>query len=325
MRKRPAISRVAIQNYKSIRSCEIDLEPITFLVGPNGAGKSNFLEAIRFLSFALESSLERAVEIRYGFAAILRKQSAKPGTIAIDTKFNLASGVQGQYRLKIVESGDKSFSVESEHCTVGVPGDEHFFRVENGLVTGDQGVLPAASEQKLYLVNASGLAAFEPVYRALSSMVIYNPVPDEIRQPQKLLSNRRLVRTGKNLAEIVLRMQRSEPESWVRVTEYMTRIVPGLKGIEAREIGSLGALYFKCEGPRNTLNELSADGMSDGTLRALAILVALFQPEDRYSLTLVGLEEPEAGLHPAATSLLFGQPSRGKQPCARLFVTSHSP
>lgn len=42
----PFIRRVAIRNYGSIAACQLDLEPLTFLVGPNGAGKSNFLDAL---------------------------------------------------------------------------------------------------------------------------------------------------------------------------------------------------------------------------------------------------------------------------------------
>ena len=46
--------------------------------------------------------------------------------------------------------------------------------------------------------------------------------------------------------------------------------------------------------------------MSDGTLHALAVLVALFQDGFGESRThaLIGIEEPEAALHPAATAVL---------------------
>ena len=46
------LSRVKIQNFKSIGKPGVDLElkPLTFLVGPNGGGKSSILEAIVFAS-----------------------------------------------------------------------------------------------------------------------------------------------------------------------------------------------------------------------------------------------------------------------------------
>ena len=55
------ISRVTIQNYKSIAACRVDLRQLMFLVGPNGSGKSNFLDALRFVADALRTSLGHAL------------------------------------------------------------------------------------------------------------------------------------------------------------------------------------------------------------------------------------------------------------------------
>jgi predicted ATPase len=64
-----------------------------------------------------------------------------------------------------------------------------------------------------------------------------------------------------------------------------------------------------------------AANMSDGTLRALGVLVALFQAGNA---PLVGLEEPEAGLHPAAVSVLLDAMFAAGQ-TRQVLVTSHSP
>jgi predicted ATPase len=46
--------------------------------------------------------------------------------------------------------------------------------------------------------------------------------------------------------------------------------------------------------------------MSEGTVRSAAVLAALFQPESLNGrLPLVGIEEPEIALHPAAAGVLF--------------------
>ncbi|MEZ4464859.1 MAG: ATP-binding protein [bacterium] len=71
---------------------------------------------------------------------------------------------------------------------------------------------------------------------------------------------------------------------------------------------------------------LSANSMSDGTLRALAVLVALFQTrgDGTAPVPLVGIEEPESALHPYATSVVLDaliEASRKTQ----VIVTSHSP
>jgi len=70
-----------------------------------------------------------------------------------------------------------------------------------------------------------------------------------------------------------------------------------------------------------------AQNMSDGTLRALGVLVSLFQCFDRPQespIPLVGIEEPESTLHPAATSALMGALHEASH-FTQVLVTSHSP
>jgi predicted ATPase len=66
--------------------------------------------------------------------------------------------------------------------------------------------------------------------------------------------------------------------------------------------------------------------MSDGTLRALGILVALFQSRGSTSLgvPLVGIEEPEVALHPAAVGALLDAMREASQ-SKQVIVTTHSP
>ena len=64
--------------------------------------------------------------------------------------------------------------------------------------------------------------------------------------------------------------------------------------------------------------------MSDGTLRALGVLVALFQGNLDFAPTLVGIEEPETALHPAASAALREALSRASGH-TQVIVTSHSP
>ena len=66
--------------------------------------------------------------------------------------------------------------------------------------------------------------------------------------------------------------------------------------------------------------------MSDGTLRALGILVALFQGnrDPKKRVLLVGIEEPEIALHPAAAGVLLDA-LREAADKTQIIITSHSP
>ena len=69
--------------------------------------------------------------------------------------------------------------------------------------------------------------------------------------------------------------------------------------------------------------------MSHGTLRALGILLAVFQAASarpgRLPPLLIGLEEPEMALHPAAASILVLFALREGARYCQILVTSHSP
>jgi predicted ATPase len=195
--------------------------------------------------------------------------------------------------------------------------------VQNGAVTSNQGLTPAASEEKLYLVNASGLAAFEPVYRALSSVALYNPVPDEIRGVKTEKGYGNLDRTGSALAETISRMQAMSPDRFARVIEYLQRIAPSVHEVLVATLESQFSLRFTINKGGGLRGMYTGANASDGTLRALAVLVALFQRTNR-PLMMVGLEEPEAGLHPAAAGVLYDALLEASQ-FEQVIVTSHSP
>jgi predicted ATPase len=70
----------------------------------------------------------------------------------------------------------------------------------------------------------------------------------------------------------------------------------------------------------------SAHSISDGSLRALGILLALFQARDRPSgdpISVVGIEEPEDSLHPAAAGVLWDAMNEASH-FTQVVATTHS-
>ncbi len=319
MSEHSSILRVVLRNYKSIRDCDVPLGPITFLVGPNGAGKSNFLEALRFLSYGLDNSLERANESRSGFRSIVHRGADR---VSFEVLLRLGDDETGNYLVEIGAIQDSPPTVLREECSVQSPRGSAWFKVHRGAVTSNQGLTPAVSAGNLYLVKASGLPAFEPVYRALSNITVYNFVPDEIRgfKPEKRYMT--LDRSGSALAETIFRLKHSDPERLARVTDYLRRLNPSVLAIGAYCLDANYTLRLGL-GSGGVRDEFPTQNISDGTLRALAVLVALFQKSDR-NPTLIGIEEPEAGLHPAAAAVLFDSLMEGSQ-FRQVVVTSHSP
>ncbi|MCP4661868.1 MAG: ATP-binding protein [bacterium] len=66
--------------------------------------------------------------------------------------------------------------------------------------------------------------------------------------------------------------------------------------------------------------------ISNGTLRALALLVAVLQPASNHGGTgsLIGIEEPEKAIHPAAVAAL-GDAFLDASQATQVMVSTHSP
>jgi predicted ATPase len=71
------LSRLEIQNYKSLRDVAIEPGPLSVFVGPNGAGKSNLADAIDFLGDVYRWGLEPAVARKGGYENICFRQARR--------------------------------------------------------------------------------------------------------------------------------------------------------------------------------------------------------------------------------------------------------
>jgi predicted ATPase len=325
------IRRVIIKNYKSIAKCDVRLRPLMFLVGPNGSGKSNFLDALRFVSDALNTSLDHALRDRGGIQEVRRRSGGHPNHFSIELEFWLPNGEAGQYSFRIGARPQGGYEVQSEECRLSGPipfSADSFYKVQAGKVVATSlATAPAAAGDRLYLVNVSGLEEFRPVYDALTHMAFYNLNPDRIRDLQSPDAGEILRRDGGNLASVLGRLERDSPDLKSRIEEYLSKVVPGIRGFSAKPVGPKETIVFRQEvaGSKQPWHFFAAN-MSDGTLRALGILVALLQPTDgpAYRVPLVAIEEPEIALHPAAAGVLRD----GLRDACRktqVLVTSHSP
>lgn len=97
----PFVTRVTIQNYKSIEACDVALGPLAILVGPNGSGKSNFLDALRFTRDVLATTLDHALRERGGVNEVRRRSGGHPSSFSVRIGFRLPAGASGHYTFKV--------------------------------------------------------------------------------------------------------------------------------------------------------------------------------------------------------------------------------
>lgn len=326
------ITRVVLKNYKSIASCSVRLRPLIFLVGQNGSGKSNFLDALRLVSESLNSSLDHGLRERGGINEVRRRSSGHPTHFGIRLEFALPDATSGYYAFRVGAKPKGGFEVQREECRIYAQEafqPDKFYVVNSGQVEdSNPKPLPPAADDRLFLVAASSLPEFRPLYDCLTRMGFYNLNPDAIRDLQPPDTGEVLLRDGSNLASVLNLITVERPAAKAKVVELLSKVVPGVVDVAAKHIGKKETLEFRQKvGENEAPWRFLAENMSDGTLRALGVLIALLQSSNggtRKKVPLVGIEEPEVALHPGAAGVLrdgLAAASRHTQ----VMVTSHSP
>lgn len=323
------LRRVRIRNYKSIEKCDVECGRLTVLVGRNGSGKSNYLDALRFVVDGLQTSLDHAIKSRGGVDAVRRRSTGHPRNFAIWLEFDLTDSRTATYGFEIGSQTGGGFFVKQEQlCVVNTRNEvaAQYRLLDAVVVDASLPNMPPAARDRLYLVNAAGLPDFRPVYDALLAMGFYNLNPAVMKQLQPPDAGELLHRDGSNIASVIGRLSGGEAGIMKRVKSYLATIVPGIRDVGRVGLGPQETLEFRQEvvGSEHPW-KFYASSMSDGTLRALGILVAVTQLADRkHPVSLVGIEEPETALHPAAAGALMDA-LREAAHHTQVLVTTHSP
>jgi predicted ATPase len=323
----PRVCQVRVRNYKSIAQAKVDLEPFTVLVGPNGAGKSNLIDSLSFIQECLAGSIELAFNNRGGIGAVRRRSTGHPTHIGIGMTMVLSSGAWADYAFEIAARAGGGFEVAHERCVVrsSVDADEeHVFEVRHGAFIKEiSGIRPKVAPDRLALFAASATEEFRPVYDFLTSMRFYSIVPGRLRELQDPDAGAFLKSDGSNAAAVLkhLAARGNGDGRYERLCRLLSRIVEGLTGVEYQSVGQKETLQFKQVVGKGKPWRFDALSMSDGTLRALGLLLALYQPGQA---SVVAIEEPEATVHPAVMELIVGvliDASHERQ----ILITTHSP
>ncbi len=317
------LRQVHIRNYKSISQATVDLEPLTIFVGANGAGKSNFIDALAFVSECLSDSVELAFKSRGGIGAVRRRSGGHPTHIGIRLGIDLAHGLAADYAFEIAAEKGERFSVKRERCHVKpFMEDAHSFEVHDGeFVKEIPGIRSRVSSDRLALFAASATPEFRPLFDFLVGTRFYSIVPSEMRKLQPPDAGDILKADGSNTAAVLKRIEDEDPDRYDRICSLLSAAVEGIRSASHRSVGQFETIEFRQDvGQKHpwTFNSLN---VSDGTLRMLGLLVAVYQ---RGPATVLGIEEPEATVHPAVTEQIL-EVLRDSSRLRQILVTTHSP
>jgi predicted ATPase len=323
----PILRSLILKRFRSIPTDTVKFANPTFLVGQNGSGKSNFVDAFAFLAEAMALPLQAVFDRRGGITAVRNRSSARsyPPNLGLGVELGQVSGDvrSARYSFEVRALRNYGFEVLREQCVIRRRGRERdwFDRDPKGFKSSRRGLEPALEPNSLALPLVGGDARFSPVFRFLSAMRSYSIQPSELREMQDPDSGTSLRSDGSNAARVLQEIERQSTEDWKRICEVLETIVPKINKVQVKKHGNKLSLEFTQEWAAGKKLKFEAFNMSDGTLRALGLLTAVYQ---RPAPSVLVVEEPEATIHPGALGAvldLLRHASRHMQ----VIVTTHSP
>jgi predicted ATPase len=325
------IKQLRLRKILSFDDSEIKLGQLNVLIGANAVGKSNLIEVIGLLQ-AAPTNLTTAILRGGGVRQWL--WMGDPGDVPvarIECELNLAhrrdSGVL-VYELDF--SGDAGgFVIQNERLIrrSGSSAKAVFFRRDGGILYIR---IPGGAEQKTgvstsesvlsQLKNPADTTPITQVGLDFSQIRIYREFRTSPGSPVRVgisTAARKdlLTEGGDNLALMLHELNFLDRHE--RIRGYLRRFCERFEDVKI-DVGEGLARTFLREAGLGEM--LPAIRMSDGTLKFLALLAALFHPKPP---PLLCIEEPEVGLHPDAMHLVAEALVEASQ-SMQLIVTTHS-
>lgn len=366
------LTRLKVKGFKSLQDVEVRFGPLTCIVGPNNAGKSNLFDAIGFLARSADMPLrEAAAGVRSGghIASLLTTTASGVGeTMEIEADFlvepSLASTAL-RYRLCLrylpAEAGKPEDLVVESESLVGVAEAElvqHLgfaasaafldsfsgrARVAQflGMDSSDPGTLlvqrddsPGKPERiRLKGAHRTFLSTCASVdhptalaaRREMQSWTVVHLEMGALRSPDDGQGGVRMSASGLHLPSALERLHQNEA-----LAHRLAGLIPEVSDIVVDIDAHNQSKKFHVEMTGGTRTD--AANLSDGALRLLALAVVSLDPG---AGSLICIEEPENGIHPASARLIVelfadtvvdtGYPIGADNPLRQIIFNTHAP
>lgn len=330
----PRIERLRVCNYRALKEVELDkMTPLTVLLGPNGSGKSTVFDVFAFLAECFSDGLRKAWDRRGRFKELRSRDQDGPISIEIQYRENPEAPLI-TYHLEIEEQ-PKGPVVAREYLRWkrGHPAAPfHFLDYRYGegkVISGeapestDTRISKALSGPDILAVSTLGTLAENPRVIALREFIagwhLSYLSTDATRSNPEAGAEERLSPTGDNLPNVIQYLREQHPERLEAIFETLRRRIPRIERVQA-EILRDGRLLLLVKDAPFSMPVLSRFA-SDGTLKLLAYLILLYDPDPPH---LIGIEEPENYLHPRLLPELAEECQQAAER-TQLIITTHSP
>ena len=309
-----SLREISVRGYKSIKDQTIALGPMNVLIGANGAGKSNFVSFFKLLNEMMGRRLQEFIGASGGAQSILHYGPKRTPFLEAVLRFD-TDDAKDTFCMRLSHAAVDTLIFTEERLEFLKPGYPNPKVEHLGAGHKETEVLRAAEEEQ----------QIARVFRAMLNRCRVFQFHDTsatapIRQPCYIEHHRWLMPDGGNLAAVLHRLCNAHPNAYRRIVGTIRQIAPFFDDfcLEPSEI----------DGKRITLNwrEVGSDRLfgphqlSDGTLRAMALVTLLRQPI-RDLPDVIVIDEPELGLHPFAKNILASAMKKASHDCQVILAT----
>ncbi len=342
----PMLTKLTVQNFKSLRDVAVEFPKLAVLFGPNAAGKSNLLEAILALSWlgtsrTFAEALDNPWPVRgFAFEAVSWPTAGLPallqqekGRFCLEADLDMPAG-RCRYRIAPEIEFKTGRIGLADECLVrlnarGVPKHKPMVEVAKDKLcirkTGQPGrprQEPLGLNHSILSDSSFGGAAypwFDYVRNELWSWRVHFLEPRFAMRSERAPADVRDIGVqGENIAPFLYGLKHNEPAHFEAVTRTLRALVPNIEDLHLALDEQRGMLYLSI---RQGGVDYSSRLLSEGTMRALALSALAANPRHG---ALIAFEEPENGVDPRQldwVARLFLALSRRCQ----VIVTTHSP
>lgn len=354
------IKQLTMENWKSFSKATLHIDPLGVLIGTNASGKSNALDVFLFLNrIANGISLTDALAgnanlpgLRGGLEwATLKEKDCFSLSVVVsddsdktDFVYSVEASVNGSKceirkeslkRLKYRQSNRSGKPYEfypfwTEECSVDSPSiTAKLYNEKRGtprLSNRTHTILSQLAQQSVRKEIQEGI---DLVLANTRNIFVLDPIPANMRGYCPLSDQ--LMPDASNIAGVIAALSEEKRNEIESAVQNYIRHLPerDIQRIWAEKVGRFATdaiLYCNehwSENPNAPVQTVDSRGMSDGTLRFLAILTALLT---RPSGSLLIIEEVDNGLHPSRAHLLVRMLRElGIKRGVDVLVTTHNP
>lgn len=331
---------IRARNFRSLADVDVDFGDLNVLIGPNGSGKSNLLRTLAFVRDTARFDIRQAIDHMGGFHNVIRQaDDVEKVELTIEAVVTEHSSARAQdvYALNLQPTGTliereerftfKRIPGRGRRYTVTATGREVAGGTDRrGRPEDPETLLELSAEDVSALGTLARVGGGElgrgpsDFFSFLSRTRYLDPDVDKARVPSRI-SSTSLADDATNLSAALITLRDDAPDSFRELVRDLGRCLPGLEDITFQSYGgSTQSVVIQLK-ERGLSRPVDLADASFGTVRMLALLVALHEPNPP-ALTVI--EEVDHGLHPYALDVLVDR-MRDASDRTQLLVASHSP